>query len=81
MYNDLRVIGWNGYWIDVVLVFCMKDDVVIILDLVNCKEIDSGIEKGICIYVGGNCMVFFMFLVFGGLFEKDLVEWVLLMIY
>ena len=81
VYNDLRATGWNGYWIDAASALRMKDDAVIILDPVNRKEIDSGIEKGIRTYVGGNCTVSLMLLALGGLFEKDLVEWASPMTY
>ena len=81
VYNDLRATGWNGYWIDAASTLRMKDDAVIILDPVNRKEIDSGIEKDIRTYVGGNCTVSLMLLALGGLFEKDLVEWASPMTY
>ena len=81
VYNDLRATGWNGYWIDAASALRMKDDAVIILDPVNRKEIDSGIEKDIRTYVGGNCTVSLMLLALGGLFEKDLVEWASPMTY
>ncbi|GFD80638.1 aspartate-semialdehyde dehydrogenase [Tenacibaculum sp. KUL118] len=81
VYNDLRATGWNGYWIDAASALRMKDDAVIILDPVNRKEIDKGIEKGIRTYVGGNCTVSLMLLALGGLFEKDLVEWASPMTY
>ncbi|MDY6975891.1 MAG: aspartate-semialdehyde dehydrogenase [Pseudomonadota bacterium] len=81
VYDDLRASGWNGYWIDAASALRMKDDAVIVLDPVNRKEIDSGIEKGIRTYVGGNCTVSLMLLALGGLFEQDLVEWASPMTY
>jgi|TARA_R110002153_G_scaffold229227_3_gene382313 aspartate-semialdehyde dehydrogenase len=59
----------------------MKDDAVIVLDPVNRKEIDAGVESGIRTFVGGNCTVSLMLLALGGLFEKDLVEWASPMTY
>ena len=33
-------------------------------------------KKGIKTFVGGNCTVSLMLMAIGGLFEKDLVEWI-----
>ena len=81
VYNALRDTGWNGYWIDAASSLRMKDDAIIVLDPVNRSEIDTGIKRGIRTYVGGNCTVSLMLLALGGLFEKDLVEWVSPMTY
>jgi aspartate-semialdehyde dehydrogenase len=81
VYASLRDTGWNGYWIDAASALRMKDDAVIILDPVNRKEIDAGVENGIRTFVGGNCTVSLMLLALGGLFEKDLVEWASPMTY
>lgn len=53
----------------------MKDDAIIILDPVNQKVIDDGLNKGINTFVGGNCTVSLMLMSLGGLFANDLVEW------
>jgi len=81
VYKPLRESGWNGYWIDAASSLRMQDDAIIVLDPVNRNEIDAGIERGVRTFVGGNCTVSLMLLALGGLFEKDLVEWVSPMTY
>ena len=72
---------WDGYWIDAASTLRMKDDAVIVLDPVNRKVIDKALSAGIKNYVGGNCTVSLMLMALGGLFEKELVEWVSSMTY
>ncbi|MBU3021199.1 aspartate-semialdehyde dehydrogenase [Aestuariibacter sp. A3R04] len=81
VYPALRESGWNGYWIDAASALRMSDDAVIILDPVNRKEIDKGLDNGLKTFVGGNCTVSLMLLALGGLFEQDLVEWASPMTY
>ncbi len=81
VYPALRSSGWNGYWIDAASSLRMDQDSVIVLDPVNRKVIDDALESGIKTYVGGNCTVSLMLMALGGLFEKDLVEWVSPMTY
>lgn len=76
VYPQLREAGWNGYWIDAASSLRMAEDAIIVLDPVNRNVIKNGISNGIKTYVGGNCTVSLMLLAIGGLFEKDLVEWV-----
>ncbi len=76
VYPLLRQAGWNGYWIDAASTLRMQDDSVIVLDPVNQKVIDQAIKNGIKTFVGGNCTVSLMLMALGGLFEKDLVEWI-----
>lgn len=76
VYPKLREAGWDGYWIDAASSLRMKDDAIIVLDPVNQKVIEAGIQSGVKTYVGGNCTVSLMLLALGGLFEKDLIEWV-----
>ncbi|MDP8100367.1 aspartate-semialdehyde dehydrogenase [Phocoenobacter atlanticus] len=76
VYPKLRATGWNGYWIDAASTLRMKDESIIVLDPVNQKVIDKGLNKGVKTFVGGNCTVSLMLMALGGLFEKDLVEWV-----
>src|SRR5690554_65320 len=54
----------------------MSQDSVVVLDPVNKDVIDSSLNKGVKTFVGGNCTVSLMLMEIGGLFEKDLVEWV-----
>ncbi|SES65562.1 aspartate-semialdehyde dehydrogenase [Thorsellia anophelis] len=75
IYPALRARGWNGYWIDAASTLRMKDDAIIILDPVNQKVIDDGLNKGIKTFAGGNCTVSLMLMALGGLFTHDLVEW------
>lgn len=81
VYPALRASGWQGYWIDAASALRMNDDAIIVLDPVNRRVIDQGIAQGIKTYVGGNCTVSLMLLAIGGLFEKNLVEWVSPMTY
>jgi aspartate-semialdehyde dehydrogenase len=80
VYYNLRKI-WNGYWIDAASTLRMADDSIIVLDPVNRSVIDNGLKNGIKDYIGGNCTVSLMLMAIGGLFEKNLVEWVSSMTY
>jgi len=80
VYEPLRN-KWNGFWIDAASTLRMQNDAIIVLDPVNRSVIDSGLEKGIKNYIGGNCTVSLMLMALGGLFENDLVEWVSSMTY
>ena len=81
VYPELRKAGWNGYWIDAASTLRMQDDSIIVLDPVNKQVIEDGLNKGIKTYVGGNCTVSLMLMAVGGLFDKDLVEWISPMTY
>ncbi|MDH5435162.1 MAG: aspartate-semialdehyde dehydrogenase [Gammaproteobacteria bacterium] len=81
VYPELRKAGWKGYWIDAASSLRMKDDSIIVLDPVNKSVIQAGLKNGIKTFVGGNCTVSLMLMAIGGLFEKDLVEWVTPMTY
>ncbi len=76
VYSPLRAAGWQGYWIDAASVLRMQVDAIIILDPVNHQVIRQGLDKGIKTFVGGNCTVSLMLMSLGGLFARDLVEWV-----
>lgn len=76
VYPKLREAGWNGYWIDAASSLRMDENAIIVLDPVNQSVIEAGIKNGVKTYVGGNCTVSLMLLALGGLFEKDLIEWV-----
>ena len=75
VYPKLRQSGWDGYWVDAASALRMNDDAIIILDPVNGKHIEEGLNRGIKTFVGGNCTVSLMLMSLGGLFEADLVEW------
>lgn len=76
VYPKLKASGWNGYWVDAASALRMKDDAIIVLDPVNQHVITDGLKNGIKTFVGGNCTVSLMLMAIGGLFEKDLVEWI-----
>ncbi len=76
IYPKLRAQGWNGYWIDAASTLRMNDDALIVLDPINNKAIQEGLQNGIKTYVGGNCTVSLLLMALGGLFAKDLIEWV-----
>ncbi len=81
VHPTLRAAGWKGYWIDAASTLRMKDDAVIVLDPVNRKVIDEGLQRGIKDFVGGNCTVSLMLMALGGLFERGWVEWMSTMTY
>jgi len=81
VYPELRKVGWGGYWIDAASTLRMKDDSIIVLDPVNKGVIENAISQGVKTYVGGNCTVSLMLMAIGGLFDKDLVEWISPMTY
>ena len=80
VYESLRE-RWDGYWIDAASTLRMTDDSIIVLDPVNRDVINAGLENGVKNYIGGNCTVSLMLMALGGLFEKDLIEWVTSMTY
>lgn len=80
-YPALRQSGWNGYWIDAASTLRMEPESIIVLDPVNQKVIENGLANGIKNYVGGNCTVSLMLMALGGLFARDLVEWMSSMTY
>jgi aspartate-semialdehyde dehydrogenase len=81
IYPQLRKAGWDGYWIDAASSLRMKDESIIVLDPVNKSVIEDGLGKGVKTYVGGNCTVSLMLMAIGGLFEKDLIQWITPMTY
>jgi aspartate-semialdehyde dehydrogenase len=81
IYADLRQAGWNGYWLDAASSLRMVDESIIVLDPVNRQVIKDGLTNGVKTFVGGNCTVSLMLMGIGGLFEKDLVEWISPMTY
>ncbi len=81
VYPKLRAAGWRGFWIDAASALRMEKDAIIILDPVNMKVIKDGLAKGIKNYIGGNCTVSLMLMALGGLYERNLVEWMSAMTY
>ncbi|MCU7819851.1 MAG: aspartate-semialdehyde dehydrogenase [gamma proteobacterium symbiont of Lucinoma myriamae] len=81
VYGELRNAGWDGYWIDAASSLRMVDESIIVLDPVNKNVIQDGLANGVKTFVGGNCTVSLMLMGIGGLFEKDLVEWITPMTY
>jgi aspartate-semialdehyde dehydrogenase len=80
VYPKLRS-TWQGYWIDAASTLRMKDHSIIVLDPVNRAVIDKGLEQGVKDFIGGNCTVSLMMMALGGLFEKNLIEWISSMTY
>ena len=76
VYPKLKSTGWNGYWVDAASALRMEKEAIIVLDPVNQHVISEGLKNGVKTYVGGNCTVSLMLMALGGLFEKDLVEWI-----
>ena len=81
IHPRLRAAGWKGYWIDAASALRMKDDAVIILDPVNLPVIQNAVKSGGKDYIGGNCTVSLMLMALGGLFQRDLIEWMTCMTY
>lgn len=81
IYPQLRLAGWNGYWVDAAKTLRMKDNAVIILDPVNMPAIKNALAKGVKDYIGGNCTVSCMLMGLAGLFKADLIEWMMCMTY
>jgi len=81
VFPRLRATGWAGHWIDAASTLRMAKDAVIILDPVNLNVIHDALAKGGKNWIGGNCTVSLMLMGLGGLFQKDLVEWVSAMTY
>lgn len=80
-YPKLRSNGWQGYWIDAASTLRMAGDSVIVLDPVNRGVIDAALARGVKDFIGGNCTVSLMLMALGGLFEKNLIEWMTSMTY
>ncbi len=80
VYEKLRAC-WKGYWIDAASTLRMTDDSIIVLDPVNRHVIERALADDIKNYIGGNCTVSLMMMALGGLFEKDLIEWISSMTY
>ena len=80
-YPQLRQNGWQGFWIDAASTLRMESNSVIVLDPVNRQVIDDALANGIKDFIGGNCTVSLMLMALGGLFEKDLIEWMTSMTY
>jgi aspartate-semialdehyde dehydrogenase len=80
-HPELRKNGWRGYWIDAASTLRMSRESVIILDPVNRRVIDDALGKGVRDFIGGNCTVSLMLMALGGLFERNLIEWMTSMTY
>jgi len=81
IYFKLRSIGWKGYWIDASSSLRMHKDAVIVLDPVNYSLINTSIESGMKTFVGSNCTVSLTLMSLGGLFQKNLIDWVSITTY
>ncbi|MDH5512024.1 MAG: aspartate-semialdehyde dehydrogenase [Gammaproteobacteria bacterium] len=81
IFPKLRAAGWKGFWIDAASSLRMDKDAIVILDPVNLDVIKAGLKNGVLNYIGGNCTVSLMLMALGGLFKKDLIEWMTSMTY
>ncbi|QJC28736.1 aspartate-semialdehyde dehydrogenase [Enterobacteriaceae endosymbiont of Plateumaris consimilis] len=81
IYSKLRLIGWNGYWIDASSYLRTSENSVIALDPVNLNIIKKNIDMGIKTFVGGNCTVSLMLMALGGLFTNNLIKWLYVSTY
>lgn len=81
VHPGLRESGWNGYWVDAASALRMSKSSIVVLDPVNRKLIDQGLENGIRDFIGGNCTVSLMLMGLQGLYEQGLVEWMTAMTY
>jgi aspartate-semialdehyde dehydrogenase len=81
VFPKLRAAGWNGHWIDAASTLRMNKDAVIILDPVNRSLIQTALKAGGKNWIGGNCTVSLMLMGLGGLFQRDLVDWMTAMTY
>jgi len=77
----LRANGWNGFWIDAASTLRMKENTILVLDPVNHKSIEAGLNDGVKDFIGGNCTVSLMLMALGSLFDENLIEWVSSMTY
>lgn len=76
IHPKLRELNWDGYWVDASSFLRDKEYVPIVLDPINQKDIDLALENNQKDFVGGNCTVSLMLMALGGVFSRDLVEWV-----
>ncbi len=81
IFPRLRSAGWQGHWIDAASALRMHDDAIIVLDPVNLTVIKEALARGGRNWIGGNCTVSLMLMALGGLFQRDLVEWMSAMTY
>jgi aspartate-semialdehyde dehydrogenase len=81
VHPRLRAAGWRGYWIDAASALRMREDAIIVLDPVNLAVIESGIQRGVKDFIGGNCTVSLMLMALDGLLKADAVDWVSAMTY
>ncbi|AEH39865.1 aspartate-semialdehyde dehydrogenase [Buchnera aphidicola (Cinara tujafilina)] len=81
IYKKLRKIGWKGYWIDASSALRLKNNSIIVLDPINMNSINCALQKNIKTFVGGNCTVSLMLMALGGLFQKNIVDWVTVSTY
>ncbi len=81
IYPKLRKSGWKGIWIDAASSLRTNNKTIICLDPINRKMIDIALKRGICDFVGGNCTVSCMLMALAGLFNKNLIDWIIAMTY
>ena len=81
VFPELRINGWNGYWIDAASTLRMEKESIIVLDPVNMDVISKALKDGKKVFTGGNCTVSLMLMGLDGLFKNNIVEWISSMTY
>lgn len=79
--SDLRIQGWEGYWIDASSALRVDESSVLLLDPVNDHVIEKGLKEGKKNFIGSNCTVSLMLMALSGLFKEGVIEWVSSMTY
>ncbi len=81
IHPRLRDAGWTGAWIDAASALRMAPDSTIVLDPINRPLIDAAVASGKRDFIGGNCTVSLLLMALGGLFKRDLVQFLSTMTY
>lgn len=77
----LRSRGWHGYWIDAASTKRMDSDSIIVLDPINRKAIEKGLQDGVKNFIGGNCSITLSLIGLAGVFKEGLIDWMSMMTY
>ncbi|MGD6858479.1 MAG: aspartate-semialdehyde dehydrogenase [Enterobacteriaceae bacterium] len=81
MYKNVRLSGWDGYWIDTSSYLRMKNNVILALYPINYKSILFGLKNGIKTYSIANCTVNIILMSLKYFFFEELLDWIILSTY
>ncbi len=81
VHFQLRASHWNGFWIDAASILRTEKKSTLVLDPINLEVIKKALALGQKDFIGSNCTVSLMLMSLGGLFKKNLVEWLSSMTY